>query len=48
MKRFLTPSRQDSEQQIFDHQNSIQKLSGRKLFQDESKEKIVDFKHLSQ
>jgi len=33
MKRFLTPSRQDSEIHLLDPQNSIQKLrSNRKMF----------------
>jgi len=48
MKRFLTPSRNDSLHTI-DHAatNSIQKLSGKNIIKDESKERIANFKAIS-
>ena len=49
MKRFLTPSRNDSFHTIDNNAktNSIQKLSGKNIVRDESKEKIADFKAIS-
>jgi len=44
MKRFLTPSRNDSFHTIDPNAapNSIQKLSGKNILRDESKEKIAN------
>jgi len=49
MKRFLTPSRNDSYHTIDNNAvtNSIQKLSGKNIIKDESKEKIANFKAIS-
>lgn len=47
MKRFLTPSRNESFHTIDNNQQSVQKLQGKYIIKDESKEKIANFRQLS-